>query len=284
MLKEKKIWTVKTIRKQVNSLNSTFPGNCSSRESRDGEFTSMPLECAVAGAGLLVADPREDQRRQASSLHNPRSTVLASRETEIFWAYVESIRFVRFVPLSFNRHLWVGDLPFLIFKAKTSETPSQTVCSLAAWLGESEKVLGDSGFGVCHYRLSLPPPHQGTARWIPLQSSPMDAALFQCNPAGAADWSPLVGNMLRSYKETFQRSWFPKGCLLTYLLTYLCFPTSTHTHTQSEHICEDELLAIHTTNWRHKHQSNSCPLMGVLKGQRNLVPLMSRSAAVCSPI
>ena len=137
----------------------------------------------------------------------------------------------RFVlPLSFNRHLWVGDLPFLIFKAKTSETPSQTVCSLAAWLGESEKVLGDSGFGVCHYRLSLPPPHQGTARWIPLQSSPMDAALFQCNPAGAADWSPLVGNMLRSYKETFQKSWFPKGCLLTYLLTYLCFPTSTHTH------------------------------------------------------
>lgn len=49
------------------------------------------------------------------------------------------------LPLSFNRHLWVGDLPFLIFKAKTSETPSQTVCSLAAWLGESETVLGDSG-------------------------------------------------------------------------------------------------------------------------------------------
>ena len=179
---------------------------------------------------------------QASSLLIPGRTNAAKRARSTtpgalswqswdrnLWAYVESIRFV---PLSFNRHLWVGDLPFLIFKAKTSETPSQTVCSLAAWLGESEKVLGDSGFGVCHYRLSLPPPHQGTARWIPLQSSPMDAALFQCNPAGAADWSPLVGNMLRSYKETFQKSWFPKGCLLTYLLTYLCFPTSTHTHTE----------------------------------------------------
>ena len=186
---------------------------------------------------------------QASSLLIPGRTNAAKRARSTtpgalswqswdrkLWAYVESIRlFDLFFPyhsIGISESVTYHFHPFPIFKAKTSETLSQTVCSLAAWLGESEKVLGDSGFGVCHYRLSLPPPHQGTARWIPLQSSPMDAALFQCNPAGAADWSPLVGNMLRSYKETFQKSWFPKGCLLTYLLTYLCFPTSTHTHTE----------------------------------------------------
>lgn len=149
-----------------------------------------------------------------------------NRETEIFEMLNQSDLFDLFFPyhsIGISESVTYHFHPFPIFKAKTSETLSQTVCSLAAWLGESDKVLGDSGFGVCHYRLSLPPPHQGRARWIPLQSSPMDAALFQCNP----------GKHAKIVQRDFPKELVSKRLSLNLFTNWFVLPhIDTHTHTE----------------------------------------------------